>query len=107
MQDPFGLRSARRNQMYGDIDAYVAAGEERKKLEQSLKDRQRAVIAWAAPRRAAAAAAERKRREETATIREVGKEEQSRPRSNSAYGGRRKSVRRNRRVQRRTRRTRR
>jgi hypothetical protein len=105
MQDPFGLRSARRNQMYGDIDAYVAAGEERKRLEQSLKDRQRAVIAWAAPRRAAAA--ERKRREETATIREVGKEEQSRPRSNSAYGGRRKSVRRHRRVQRRTRRTRR
>ena len=90
--DPFGRRQAQREQMYADVDAHVAAEQERKRR---LQDRTRAMLAWAAPRRAAAA--DRKRREETATIREAGKEERGRPRSNSAYGGSgRKTLRRNR-----------
>ena len=102
MQDPFGLRRARRNELQNDMDAAAAthieslrhAGE----LLKSKEDRKPAMLAWVERRRAASsAAAERKRMEETATIREAGKEAKSRPRSNSAYGGRRKSVRRHRR----------
>jgi len=88
------------------MEADIAASIERKRHEneilQSEKDRKHAMFAWAARRRAAAA--ERTRREETATIREAGKEEKGRPRSNSAYGGRKS---RTRRVQRRSRRSRR
>ena len=102
--DPYGRRQARRQETYGYIDAYVAEEQERKRREQSLKDRQRAMLAWAAPRRAAAA--ERKQREETATIREAGEQAKSRVRSNSAYGGR-KSVRHRRRGKKIVKRTRR
>ena len=99
MQDPFGLRSARRNALQTDMDAAAAIHIESLRHEAGLlkskEDRQRAMLAWAAPRRAAAA--ERTRREETATIRKAGEEERGRPRSNSAYGsGRRKTVRRRR-----------
>lgn len=89
--DPFGRRQAQREQMYADVAAHVAAEQERKGR---LQDRTRAMLAWAAPRRAAAA--ERTQRQETAAIREAGKEERGRPRSNSAYGSGRKSLRRKR-----------
>jgi len=95
--------NAAMDRMFGDPDLIADAD----RVAQRARDRRSpAMFAWVGRRRAAAA--ERKRREETATIREAGEEAKSRPRSNSAYGGRKsKTLRRHRRGKKTVKRTRR
>ena len=71
------------DRMFGDPELIADADRVKRRARER---RSPAMFAWAAPRRAAAA--ELKRQKETSAIREAGEEERGRPRSKSAYGGR-------------------